>query len=678
MRFTEILYITLAAFLALGFVFFSYLKGERNNRRINYLLAAFRFISIIILLLLLFNPSITGVQTYLEKPDLVIAIDQSQSIENLQQSDSLKKFKKDILANTKLTDQFNLHLYGFGSEIYPIKDSLNFEKKNTNQGKVLEELKKLKFPGQTALLFLTDGNQNIGKDYEYVQLPGNYSLFPLIIGDTTASEDISIANLNTNKYAFLKNKFPVELIVNYEGEKKATSVLSIQDANKTVYSKSFNFDKNNTSKVVKLELPASSLGSHLYTAKLSVLSSEKNILNNKQSFAVDVIEEKSSVLLLSSFIHPDLGALKKSIESNEQRTAKIKLIKDFNISEINDFQVFILYQPNNLFKDIFQEIEDRNLNALVITGTQTDWQFLNSVQQKFTRKLSTQAQEVVPVFNANYSQFQFEDIDFKDFPPLLESFGKLNFNTNIEPLLYQKIEGLDTQTPLLATFTENSHKSAVLFGENIWRWRAYSFQESSSFENFDNFFGKLIQLLSNTKKRDRLTFTAKPYYLEDDNITIDAQYFDKNYVFDPAGKVDIRIAKKDSLVLESPMLINNDQFYAKLNALKPGKYSVTISERTSGLRKSGNFSVLEFNREKQASSANYSKMKVFSDRNNSNLYFLRDQNRIIEELLSNSKFKPVQKSHKKTISLIDWKILLALLICSFAAEWFVRKYNGLI
>ena len=643
-----------------------------------YILPVLRFVSIFILLLLLFNPTIQSVETYLEKPNLIVAFDDSQSIKNLQQAENLRGFKNEILSNAKLLKRFNLQAFRFGSDLYSLKDSLAFDQKSTNQGRVLEELKKLDFSGPAAVLFLTDGNQNIGNDFQYTNLPEKSVLFPIIVGDTTASEDISIANLNTNKYAFLKNKFPVEIIVNYKGAQKRSSVLEIQESGKTIYTRNLNLDKNKNSEIVKLELPASSLGSHVFTARLSPLASEKNVANNKQSFAVDVIEEKSSVLILSSFVHPDLGALKKAIESNEQRTAKIELIKDFNFSELKDFQVFILYQPNDQFQSLFQKVQEQNLNYLVITGTQTDWKFLNSVQKNFSREITTQTQEVVPVYNSGFKDFQFEDIGFEDFPPVVESFGKLSFSQNKDPLLYQKIEGLNTSEPLLATFTTNSQKSAVLLGENFWKWRSFSFQQTSSFEKFDDFFGKLIQFLTSVKNRDRLTFTTKPYYLQDETVEIDAQYFDKNYVFDPTGKMDINVYKNDSLVVESPMLNEENKYQAKLNNLSPGEYSFTVSEKTSGISKHGKFSVLEFNLEKQTSSADYTRMKAFAERNNSGLYFLRDKDKIINQLLSGSEFKPVQKSHKKTTSLIDWKILLALLIGSLAAEWFIRKYRGLI
>jgi len=47
------------------------------------------------------------------------------------------------------------------------------------------------------------------------------------------------------------------------------------------------------------------------------------------------------------------------------------------------------------------------------------------------------------------------------------------------------------------------------------------------------------------------------------------------------------------------------------------------------------------------------------------------------DLLSKDRFLPVQKSEQNIVSLIDFRVLLALIAATLAIEWFIRKYNGL-
>jgi hypothetical protein len=226
---------------------------------------------------------------------------------------------------------------------------------------------------------------------------------------------------------------------------------------------------------------------------------------------VEVIDERTSVLILSSVLHPDLGALKKSVEANQQRQAEITLIKDVEKIDINDFQLVILYQPNNNFKNVIAEFRRNDINYLLVTGTKTDWNFINSVM-KIEKDLPPSLRIISPVYNSNYSNFQFEDIGFKSLPPLQDISGIWNLRMRIIMFCcINNLEGVATTTPLLATFEEGGSRYAALFGENIWRWRAQSFADTGSFENFDDFFGKLVQYLSSTQKRDRLNSGCRQF-----------------------------------------------------------------------------------------------------------------------------------------------------------------------
>lgn len=61
--------------------------------------------------------------------------------------------------------------------------------------------------------------------------------------------------------------------------------------------------------------------------------------------------------------------------------------------------------------------------------------------------------------------------------------------------------GISKNEPLLATLETNSRREAVLFGENIWQWRAQSFLNETSFNPFDDFIGKLTQYLASNQQK---------------------------------------------------------------------------------------------------------------------------------------------------------------------------------
>lgn len=681
MSLTTFLLMILAAVIALGFVVFKYFVGTKKRTRNTYFLAALRFISIFVLLVLLINPKIKKQDFEIEKPQLLLAIDQSASIEYLEKADSVRLFAEYLTNHPKLQERFSIQTYGFGKELRRLEtDAIEFNRPQTNIAQALTGLEKLNSSKQTAIVLLTDGNQTVGEDFQYFTSRETSVIFPVVVGDTTAQLDLFISNLNVNKYAFLNNKFPVEVIVNYSGNTAVQSNFEIKSGNSILFSKLIDFNSEDNSEIITTTLTANKLGTFLYEAVITPLPSEKNTINNSKKFGIDVIDERTSVLILTSVSHPDLGMLKKSIERNEQRQAKIEYIANYKNILLDEYQLIILYQPNNQFKNIFEDIKSGNLNSLVITGLQTDWGFLNSAQQNFSKRYSAQSQEIFPIYNSNYTQFQFENIGFSKFPPLADLFGSLKFNSDVfSPMLFQQIEGVSNNSPLLATFQNNSSKQGVLFGENIWKWRAHSFIETRSFDQFDTFTGKLIQYLAATQKRDRLTFESEPFYLENEEMGISAQYFDQNYQFDPNGELVIRIENlSTNEVLEAQMLPGNNQFKFLIENLSEGDHRFEIKEQTSGISRNGTFSILGFNIEQQFSSANLLKLQGLAKNNLAGLHFLNDPDVIVTALITDNRFVTVQKNREKNLSLISWNFFLALLVLSLGTEWFARKYLGLI
>ena len=222
----------------------------------------------------------------------------------------------------------------------------------------------------------------------------------------------------------------------------------------------------------------------------------KKIVNNSKTFSVQVIEETSQVLILTSMIHPDLGMLKKSIESNKQRSVSIQNIKDLKIEEVPNYQLVVLYQPTKEFKSVFTEINSAKINFLIVSGISTDWDFLNNSQPFFKKELISATENFLPQFNPNYATFINEDIGFSEFAPLENAFGDLNFSIPYQTVLYKKIGAIEMEQPLLATFEVDNQKGGLLLGENSWRWRMNSFVATKSFDTFDGFIANLIQYLT--------------------------------------------------------------------------------------------------------------------------------------------------------------------------------------
>ena len=657
---------------------FMYGYKTKFSKSTKWIYGSLRFVTILSVLLLLINPIFKTETFSLIKPKLPILIDNSESISELNQTVNVSDFVASLKSNKDLNKKFELSFYTFGNE-FKINDSLTFNEKNTNISEALSIINQLFKDEVAPTILITDGNQTLGNNYEFSSKNFKNSIYPLVIGDSTKYLDLKIEQLNTNRYAFLKNNFPVEIILVYQGSKNITSQFEVKKGTTTVYKENIVFTKNDKTKILKFTLPASSVGFQKYTAQINPITEEKNTINNSKQFVVEVIDQSTNVLIVSDIVHPDIGAIKRAIESNEQRKVTIK--KPFEaLSIVNDHQLIILYQPNRSFTNIYSEINKLNKNTLVFTGQQTDWYFLNNIQDNYIKEVTNQSENVVGILNKNYSAFVINDIDFSDYRPLKTLFGPLEIVVPYDNLLGQSIDGFETETSLLATTELNSSRNAIFDGEGIWKWRAQSFIESKDYNEFDNFFGKVIQYLASNKRRSRLEVSYENFYYNNKSIRISAQYFDKNFVFNSNANLSILITNSDSEEsFEYPLLLKGNYYEIDLSNFKAGEYVFKVSVKDEIiLSRNGAFTILDFNVEQQFLNPDVTKLSRLATNTKGKDFFISDSFLLIDTLIKDDRFKQVEISKEKIEPLIEWRYLLGLIILSLSIEWFLRKYNGLI
>ena len=674
---SSVFYIIIAFITALLLALFQYVFKSKLNTTLKTILTALRTASVFGILLLLINPKFETNTYYDQKPTLVIAADNSESIAYLEQNEKLHEVLKKLQTNPEIQKRFNIESYSFSKTLQPI-DSLHFINQQSNISSALKQIGEVYANQVAPIVLLSDGNQTYGTDYSFISNFVKQPIYPVILGDSTIYTDLSIKQLNVNRYVFLKNRFPVEIIANYNGLESVNTELKIWSGNSVVFRKPVQFDAEKTSEIISTTLPANSVGVKTYRVELTPLTQEKNIVNNSKNFGVEVIDQKTNIALVSDILHPDLGALKKSIESNEQRSVLILKPSEY-LDKIKDFQLVILYQPNNNFNEVLSSVSNENLNSFIITGNTTSFSLLNNLQQAFKQIVTNQSEDFQPELNRNYNTFIIDNLSFEDYPPLQSEFGTIEFSVPNDVILSKSVNGIDTNQPMLSTFEIGRTKHALLSGEGIWRWRAQSFLESESFNNFDNFIGKLIQYLSSNKKRSRLNIDYKSFYNGNDDVIISAQYFNKNYEFDSSAALTIVLKNKDDdSIREVPLLLNNGNYSVDLSGISAGSYNFTIKHNTEAIAASGSFEILEYNVEQQFLNADAEKLKALANDSQGATVYSTETDKLISSLVEDSRYATIQKSTKNIVPLIDWKYLLVFIAILLFIEWFIRKYNGLI
>ena len=670
-----ILLLLLSLVIAGGLSYFQYFYKAKNKSNVMVFLAFLRFLAIFALLVLLINPIITKSSLEITKTPLAIAVDNSSSITALKSDKKAVELYQKIVSNAALQEKFEIQSYQFDADFKP-SDKFDFKGRQTNLDEVAKNLKSINKNLIFPTVIITDGNQTTGNDYLYRFDPVN-KVYPLVVGDTTTFFDVKINQLNVNKYAFHKNKFPVEVFLQAAGDKNTTADFTISQGNTVVAREKVSFSPSKKTVTLNLLLPAEKVGLQLFKAAISSSAKEKNSYNNVKNFAVEIIDQKSTIAIVSSINHPDIAALKRSIEVNAQR--KVILVKPNDINLLQEASVLVLYQPTTAFKAIFDNNKTAARNTFIITGNNTDFNFLNQQQNSLVFKMSGQREDYLTEFQPQFNLFAIENIGFENFPPLQNLFGTITTNGNVTVLLSSKIRNVATNAPLLAFAENQGRRTAFLLGENSWKWRMQSHIDNQSFEKYDVFVDKIIQYLASSASKKSLVVTHESFYNSGEAIVINAQYFNKNYEFDEKARLTITVTNAATKQTKNyDLLKGSNSFAVNLDGLTAGKYNFSVKELNSNTTYSSHFEILDFDIEKQFVNPDTAKLKQLALQTNGKAFFENQAEDLIQQLLENKEYKSIEKNITTKTPLIDWVWLLILIAVLLTTEWFVRKYNGLL
>ena len=670
-----ILFLILSLVIAGVLSFFQYYYKAKTKSNVNLILAFLRFLAIFGIFILVINPIITRKTLEIIKTPLPIVVDNSSSIVDLKAKEKGLELYKKLSQNKALQEKFDVQSYRFDND-FQQSEEFDFKGTQTNLDEVAKSLKSIYKNTTFPTVLITDGNQTSGNDYVY-SFDANNKVYSMVLGDTTKLLDLKVIQLNVNKYAFKKNKFPVEVFLQYAGNKNVKANFSISQGNSVLSKQSVSFSPSKKSMILNVLLPADKVGLHVFKATISSTEIEKNTYNNTKNFAVEIIDQKTNVAIVTAIDHPDIGALKRAIESNAQRKATI--VKPNSINSLQDHNILVLYQPTAEFKSVLAKNKLAGINTFIVTGNNTDFNFLNQQQGSLIFKMSGQKEDYLAAFNPQFNLFAIDNLGFENFPPLQNPFGTVTTNGNVSTLLSSKIRNMDTNSPLLAFVENQGKRSAFLLGENIWKWRLQSHVDNQSFVKFDVFVDKIIQFLASNDSKKSLAVTHESFYNSGEAIEIWASYFNKNYEFDEKARLTISVTNtKTKQTKNYDLLKDNNSFKVNLDGLSAATYNFSVKELNSKTTYSSHFEILDFDIEKQFVNPDVEKLNQLATQTQGKVYYPNQVDALIKSLLENENYKTVQKEIVSKTPLIDWVWLLVLIAITLASEWFLRKYNGMI
>jgi len=677
------LFLVIIFVVALALVYLIYLykkdKDEFTNTQ-RYFLSTIRFVYLFLIAFLVLSPLIEIIKNRLEKPILILGIDNSESAAVDPANKSLISNLKQELAS-KTNSNFDIQSFTFGEKVN-LNSEPDFADKSSNYAEFIEEISKRYYNLNVgAVILVGDGIYNEGKNPDQLIDEITSPVYTIGIGDTMTNSDQAIIDVTHNENVFAGNSFPIEIEASFTNFSAQTTQMLIYIDEKLAYSEVIEIPQPEYYFNKTVNLKAEKTGLQNVTVSLLPFQNEQNTINNRFRFSIEVHENKYNVLFLTQGPHPDIGAL--SITLSKQANFNISVVDVLNFKD--DFEKYNLIVLNQLPSlslqqmDIFKKISKSDKSLLVLVGPNTSISALNNLEVKFSMTPTTLNQESFPYFNDSYIHFSLPatiQTVSTVYPPLLTFSTQIDIGSEYSTIAYQKINGIEMNYPMIATGVIDNRKIGIINGEGIWRWRLSEFQNFDNQEGFDQLFVNLFNFLCLKESREQFKIIYKHISPEISPIHFKAQVF--NELFEPFTTSEVKLSVTDSSNSELTYLFDANQMDYNLNIgyLNPGNYNFTASTKIGEKEfiKTGNFIVQETNIEQQNQKADFKLLNSLSEKSGGKFFTSQDWQDIFITLNQNHKVKTHKE--KNVHEMIDWKWYFIIVFLLFSLEWFLRKYWG--
>lgn len=650
-------------------------------------LAVLRFASVSVIAFLLLAPLVKRTLQQQEKPIVIVAQDYSQSILLCKDSAFYKGEYAQNLAKTieQLKKDYDVQLYAYGSEVRNSKDGdTMYQDPSTDIASLLSEIQ-MRYDSRNlgALILTGDGIFNQGLNPVSLTEGLPYPIYTVAMGDTSVRRDALIANVRFNRIAYLNNQFPIEITLNANRLKGESKTLSVLHNGKTLFSKSVSYSSNDFSHTEQVLIDADQAGLQTYTIQIAASDGEASIRNNSRTINVEVIDGHQKVAIIAAAPHPDVAAIRQSLEENQNYEVSSMLIGDFK-DKPSDYDLLILHNLPQKGSNLPPSLNPlpQGTPVIFVLGSQTDLARFNSLHAGLEiHSRINQFNESTPVSNGGFALFTLDDekrSQIEHFPPLSAPFGDYKPSGNTQSLFTARVGTVQSGLPLIAFSQQQATRYAFICGEGIWRWRMADFGANQSHETFNTLLSKIAVYTSTRMDKDQFHVEAKNIYRMGESVTIEASLYNDNYELINTPEVEITLGNPDGKA--NSYLFNRTPNAYSLNAgvLDPGRYSYTAKTTFNGtaLSASGSFVVEELNLEDISLAANHALLNTLAQNTGGALLMPQQVAQLPELLKAREDIKPIVFSQTRYTELLNLPWLFILIVLLLGAEWVLRKYNG--
>ncbi len=661
-------------------------KAKRFKRGYRIAMFSFRFVVVFLLAFFLLEPLIRLNLKVTNKPVLVVATDNSLSMVSGTDSAYIRNTFPTILNEwiASTGDEPEIVRYNFSDSLASGASS-DFSGKLTDMGNVFQEIR-TRFINKNliGIVIVSDGINNAGinplSTAEQIQVP----VFCVPLGDSSTRTDVAVASLTGNREVVFNNYFPIEFGINALQADGKQITINVTHNNKEILNQQLDIQGNQFSRLFNLKGFATEKGLNRIVVSVSALSGEQNVVNNQRVLYFNVADDVKKVLMVAAAPHPDVNAIRKTLESNLNYEVKV-VTGESNVGDISDFDLLILHQiPSRGVRNssIIEKAMNTRIPVWIITGTNTDFAALNALNAGVSvRVRGATVNDVTAVANEGFGLFtvpQQEAAFVRSMPPLSAPFGDYSVAEGVDVLLYQKIGSVVSSQPLLCISQVKNQRWAFLLGENIWRWRIYDYHRSKSFNLFDSFVSRIAQYLSQNSDRSRFRVIYEPTHSEMEPVRFSAELYNSNFELINSEPVDMIMKDNAGRDYRYSFVPDGSGYSLNCGKLSPGEYSFTaqVKSKQYSYSQRGKITVDRYNPELASLKADFNLLQQLALQSGGLMVSPDSLSKINRFLEQENRIQSTYYRQNKYIDLLDWKWLLIVILALISAEWIIRKREG--
>lgn len=649
-------------------------------------MAFFRFLAIFLIAFLLLSPLLKTITQTNEKPVIIFAQDNSQSILLNKDSSFYKNEYKQKVEKliADLEKKYEVKSFDFGDKVTE-NFRFDFNAKQTDISALLDELM-TRYTNRNvgAVIIASDGIYNKGNNPLYNSDKIKAPIYTLALGDTSIRKDLMIQKVNYNRIAYLGNSFPLEIIVNANKAKGLSAKLKVMHGQREVFNKNIIFGSDQYIETVNMSTEAKETGLQRYTIIISPLNDELTLTNNRKDIFIDVLDARQKILILAATPHPDISAIKQSLEANRNYDVQVSLINDFTKS-VSAYNLVILHQlpsVNNAIPKIYADIQKANIPVLYILGTQSNIAQFNAFNNGIVITQKNQnISESLPSLSTEFSYFTISDETRKmlsNFPPLNCIFGNYKLSPSVEPFLIQKIGNVISNQPLIVFNQSLGSKNGIICGEGLWKWKLANYSQKNNSEAFDEIITKMVQYLSAKIENGLFRVINNHVFNENQSVEFDAELYNDSYELINDAEVNLTISNSSGMKFPYQFNKTSNAYHLNVGIFPEGdyKYQAIVKLKNKTLIQNGIFTVMIMDAEFTHTIANHQLLYNLAKKNGGEMIYPSEIDKLSELLQKRDDIKVVKYTQKRFNDLVNLYWIFFIIIALLSAEWFLRKRNG--